>query len=424
MQLFLSYSRADEGNARRLYGDLTQLGLDVWFDRSSLSAGDEWKTIIEGAIRRSDLVIVLLSSQSISRRGYFNSEMRLALRVLETIPFGQRYVLPCRLDDCEIPDPLLAFHTVDLFPKYRSGFKRLVAAVGSEYDAREDSTASKSVKIRKVAKQNSLPTRDQLTSQTVSMPTATRALKQDLQTRARSGDVEAMFRLGQVLARHAGTAKERRLARDWLRRSVDGGYRDALWLLGSEYARCETVAGYRLARRIFEQAAADGDSDAMNDLGVLYEHARGVRRNYEIAHEWYTRSAVNGNRHGMFNLGSLFDRGLGTAQDYKSARQWYLKAARLRQASAMFNLGYMYSHGNGVRRDGNRAREWYEAAADAGDTDAMNNLGSMYEHGLDVRTNYRAARSWYEKASELGNARATDNLSRLERNRRHSVSST
>lgn len=129
MRLFLSYSRMDELAAGRLYSELSAAGLSVWFDKESLLAGQRWETEIRKAIRNSDLVLVLLSTQTVSRRGYFQKELRLALDILDEIPSGDLYLVPVRLDDCEVPHDVSSVQCVDLFPDWRGGIQKLLKSL-------------------------------------------------------------------------------------------------------------------------------------------------------------------------------------------------------------------------------------------------------------------------------------------------------
>ena len=128
-QIFLSYSRLDEKFAKRLFSDLRNRGLEVWFDQESLLAGQDWKAEIEKAINDSDFVALLLSNNSMSKRGYFQKEVRLTLDVLQTVPFGHIYILPVRLDDCRAPAPLASLQYVDLFPNWESGIEKLLKSI-------------------------------------------------------------------------------------------------------------------------------------------------------------------------------------------------------------------------------------------------------------------------------------------------------
>lgn len=59
--VFLSYAWADKPAAREIEDRLTAAGCTVWRDEESLEPGDSWRTGIEQAIERADVVVVLIS---------------------------------------------------------------------------------------------------------------------------------------------------------------------------------------------------------------------------------------------------------------------------------------------------------------------------------------------------------------------------
>ena len=141
-KIFLSYSHADEAQARRLYDDLSGHGLEVWFDRESLLPGQSWENVIQGEIEKTDYVILLLSKNSVVRRGFFQKEIRLALDVLDTIPIGHVYLIPLRLDDCEIPAPLSSIQYLDLFPHWERSLPKLYRSIEVQDEVRTRATAA------------------------------------------------------------------------------------------------------------------------------------------------------------------------------------------------------------------------------------------------------------------------------------------
>jgi TIR domain-containing protein/stringent starvation protein B len=128
--VFLSYAREDFETAERLYMDLRRAEIDVWMDKKSLLPGQNWEHEIRKAIRAADHFLALISTTSVQKRGFVQREMRTALDVLDEVPTGQIYLIPVRIDDVDPPDfKVQALNRVDLFPSYRKGFERLVAAI-------------------------------------------------------------------------------------------------------------------------------------------------------------------------------------------------------------------------------------------------------------------------------------------------------
>lgn len=108
-QVFLSYSRQDGDVAENIYNCLTRDGFKVWFDKKNLEIGQDWNLEIVKAIRQSVAIIILLSSHSVNKRGYFQKELKRSLEVAEEIPEGGIYILPVKLDNCAVPEALTKY---------------------------------------------------------------------------------------------------------------------------------------------------------------------------------------------------------------------------------------------------------------------------------------------------------------------------
>ena len=130
--VFLSYAHADAEQAQRLYDDLTRAGVDVWLDRESLLPGQQWKPAIESAIRTTRYFLALLSTVSVSRRGYVNRELAIALEALDEFPSDDVYVIPARLEACAPSHPRLRdLHWVDLYPDWDRGVAKILKVIGA-----------------------------------------------------------------------------------------------------------------------------------------------------------------------------------------------------------------------------------------------------------------------------------------------------
>ena len=79
-KIFLSYAHEDIGMAKRIYQDLKKYGLDIWFDTESLEIGQLWENAILDSIEESDYFIAVISSNSITKKGYVQKELKTALK--------------------------------------------------------------------------------------------------------------------------------------------------------------------------------------------------------------------------------------------------------------------------------------------------------------------------------------------------------
>jgi hypothetical protein len=126
-QIFLSYAREDEEKVESLYQKLSDAGFKPWMDKKDILPGERWPSSIRRAIRGSDFFLVCLSTNSVSRRGWAQREMKQALDIWQEKLEDDIYLIPVRLEDCELPDSLLDFQWVNLFEE--DGWTQLVKAI-------------------------------------------------------------------------------------------------------------------------------------------------------------------------------------------------------------------------------------------------------------------------------------------------------
>ena len=75
------------------------------------------------------------------------------------------------------------------------------------------------------------------------------------------------------------------------------------------------------------ELADAGDAEAQVELGVRYEHGRGVGKDYVVAVSWFRRAAEQGYAPGQVALGFMYSAGRGVVQDYAEAVRWERRAA-------------------------------------------------------------------------------------------------
>jgi formylglycine-generating enzyme required for sulfatase activity len=127
IQIFISYARTDEEPVKALYKKLEEAGYGPWLDCEDLLPGQLWEPTIEKAIKSADFVLVCLSANSINRRGFIQKEIRQALEHAQTKLEGDVWLIPVRLDGCEVPESLSKLQWVDLFAS--NGWEKLLRAM-------------------------------------------------------------------------------------------------------------------------------------------------------------------------------------------------------------------------------------------------------------------------------------------------------
>jgi hypothetical protein len=118
LKVFLCHAAEDKQKVRMYHTWLTEAGFDVWMDEENLEAGQDWDYEISVAIRNSDAILIFLSSKSVSKEGYVQKEIARALDIALEKLEGAIFIIPVRLEVCDIPYRLKRFQYVDLFEKY------------------------------------------------------------------------------------------------------------------------------------------------------------------------------------------------------------------------------------------------------------------------------------------------------------------
>lgn len=126
-RIFLSYAREDKIKVAALYQQLCDAGYKPWMDIKDILPGEKWKIAIGNAIRNSNFFFACLSSNSVSKRGYLQKEINTALEIWQEKLEDDIYLIPVRLEECDIPNALADFQWVDLFQN--DGWERLQKAL-------------------------------------------------------------------------------------------------------------------------------------------------------------------------------------------------------------------------------------------------------------------------------------------------------
>jgi hypothetical protein len=137
--VFISYAREDSESSERFYKDLKNGGLIPWRDKDVINPGQKWQIAIRKAIKSSRYFIPLFSSQSVEKIGYVQKEFKYAIDNYDQFPESDIYIIPVRLDNCDIPfEKLEGIQYVDLFPNWDNGIKQILESIGVEIDEERD----------------------------------------------------------------------------------------------------------------------------------------------------------------------------------------------------------------------------------------------------------------------------------------------
>jgi chromosomal replication initiation ATPase DnaA len=127
LHVFLCHASSDKPAVTRLYERLISDGIDAWLDKEKLIPGQDWQIEIPKAVKNSDIVIVCLSSQSVTKEGFVQKELKFSLDVADEKPDGTIFLIPARLEDCKVPERIKKYQWVDLF--LDDGYEQLFKAL-------------------------------------------------------------------------------------------------------------------------------------------------------------------------------------------------------------------------------------------------------------------------------------------------------
>lgn len=136
LKVFLSYASQDKSAVQELSERLVSEGwIDPWVDEKKLLPGQDWRLKIDEAVETSDIVIICLSDNSVTKEGYVQKELRYAREIALEKPEETIFLVPLRLDECEVPRGLRFYQWVDYFGKKKDeSYKALVESLKLRYE--------------------------------------------------------------------------------------------------------------------------------------------------------------------------------------------------------------------------------------------------------------------------------------------------
>jgi len=112
--VFLCHVSEDKETVIEVGKELERIGFITWLDKKDLLPGDNWEDIIEDAIDTSDFVLVFLSQKSIIKKdSHFHREIQYAIERTNRNPENNRFIIPLKIDDLNIPKKLSKIQCVD-----------------------------------------------------------------------------------------------------------------------------------------------------------------------------------------------------------------------------------------------------------------------------------------------------------------------
>lgn len=176
------------------------------------------------------------------------------------------------------------------------------------------------------------------------------------------------------------------------------GLQSATGLAASIKSAEAAIAGkdYAKALEELQPLVKEGNADATNLMGRLYENGWGVQTDIEQAKTYYNRGARTGHIASVNSLRALKNK------DYKIELDNLLPQAEAGNANAQNRVGEMFEFGHGAKRNPEKAFQFYQQAADQGLVAAQHNLGRSFNFGTGTSQDFVEAEKWYLQAAKQG----------------------
>jgi hypothetical protein len=125
--VFLCHCSEDKAPVREIDRLLKDSGFQPWLDEDDIFPARMWDKEIKRGLQSSHAVIVCLSKTFVRKEGYVQKELRYAIDLASEKLDGAVFLIPMRLEDCEILDSLEKLEFIDWFK--HDGREKLLRAL-------------------------------------------------------------------------------------------------------------------------------------------------------------------------------------------------------------------------------------------------------------------------------------------------------
>jgi TPR repeat protein len=227
-----------------------------------------------------------------------------------------------------------------------------------------------------------------------------------LEAKAKAGNAEAQYELGQRYASGNGVPMDRERAFKLYSDAAAKGYAKAEYELARRHGgQTGSKIDLEQAFVYLQKAAEHGHGPAQVDLGFLYFNGNArVPKDHAQSFRWFRKAADGGAIRAQCMLGEFYKGGLGgVKQDHAEAFKWFRQTAVAKDPCArksQYELYVSYESGNGVEKNLAAATGWLMRSAEGGNPRAQATLGRNYQKGYGVPQDAELGRAWLLKSRE------------------------
>ena len=161
-----------------------------------------------------------------------------------------------------------------------------------------------------------------------------------------------------------------------------------------------------------KRSAEQGDANAHDLLGWMYETGNGTEADNALAEKHYRIAVAKGESHAGWRLGVMIDMGTIKGAPEEAVALFETAAAK-GFSDAIVSLAVMQATGRGTRQDYAASLANYRRAATMGDSGGVRGIGIMYYYGEGVPNDPMEAAAWFLVAAVMGNESAEESFDQV-----------
>jgi len=138
LRVFISHGLVDTPIVRVLYRRLlAEDWIDPWIEEENLLPGQDRELLISETLKSTDVVLLCFSKESLDRGDRLQRDINSIVSLGNEKPDSSIFIVPIRLDECEIPQSLRSRQYVNFFPsevEIEQAYSLLIKSMSRKYD--------------------------------------------------------------------------------------------------------------------------------------------------------------------------------------------------------------------------------------------------------------------------------------------------
>jgi len=148
--IFICHAKEDTKFISFLCQKLKEKGFSPWLDNQNILPGQNRNIEIRRALKSAQFILVCLSHNSLTKRGYLNKEIKWSIDRFEEMLEEDIFLIPVKLEEFELPDYFSNIQAVNLYEE--EGFEKLLSALNFQLSAKNTFLSENKNKIEQELK--------------------------------------------------------------------------------------------------------------------------------------------------------------------------------------------------------------------------------------------------------------------------------